>query len=101
MLLISVTVSLPLIPAFVYTEGNASDEAVTIAVSATERKIAVTLIARGDWGVNYIREFFEAPFFLCSESEQLYTLFDANTGVRATAFGRLDVKIMFSKHANG
>jgi hypothetical protein len=77
----------------VYTEDNASDEAVTIVVSAMERKIAVTLIARGDWGVNYIREFFEAPFFLRSESEQLYALLDANPSVRATALGRFDVKI--------
>src|SRR5262249_1107449 len=77
----------------VYTEGNASDEAVTIAVSATERKIAVTLMARGDWGVNYIREFFEAPFFLRSESEQFYSLLDANPSVRATGLGRFDVKM--------
>src|SRR6516162_100922 len=81
----------------VYTEGNASDDAVTIAVAATERKIAVTLMARGDWGVNYIREFFEAPFFLRSESEQLYALLDANPSVRATAVGRFDVKIDFFK----
>jgi hypothetical protein len=77
----------------VYTEGNASDEAVTIVVSAMERKIAVTLTAKGDWGVNYIREFFEAPFFLRSESEQLYALLDANPSVLATALGRFDVKI--------
>jgi hypothetical protein len=68
---------------FVYLEGNASDEAVTIAVSATARQIAVTLLARGDFGVNYIREFFEAPFFLRSEREQLYALLDANPGARS------------------
>jgi hypothetical protein len=78
---------------FVYIEGNASDEAVAVAVSATARKIAVTLIARGDFGVNYIREFFEAPFFLRSESEQLYALLDANPGARSAALGRFDAKI--------
>ena len=56
---------------FVYIEGNGSDEAVTIAIPATQRQIAVTLVTRGDRGVNYIREFFDAPFFLRSESEQL------------------------------
>ena len=76
-----------------YIEGNAQDEAVTIAISATERKIAVTVIARGNFGVNYIREFFEAPFFLRSESEQLYALLEANPSVRAAALGRFDVKI--------
>jgi hypothetical protein len=74
---------------FVYIEGNTQDEAVTIAISATERKIAV----RGDWGLNYIGEFFEAPFFLQSESKQLYRLLDANPGARAAALGRFDVKI--------
>ena len=78
---------------FVYIEGNAPDEAVTVAVSATERKIAVTVIAGGDWGVNYIREFFEAPFFLRSESERLYTLLDANPSAGAAALDRFDVKI--------
>ncbi|HEU5237380.1 MAG TPA: hypothetical protein VFU37_09580, partial [Pyrinomonadaceae bacterium] len=76
-----------------YIENDAQDEAVTIAISATERKISVTLIARGDFGVNYIREFFEAPFFLGSESEQLYALLDVNPSAHAAALGRFDVKI--------
>jgi len=82
---------------FVYTEGNAQDEAVTIAVSGTEQRIAVTLTARGDFGVNYIREFFEAPFFLPSESEQLYALLDVNPSFGAAALGRFDAKIAVFK----
>jgi hypothetical protein len=78
---------------FVYIEGNAADEAVRIAVSATERKIAVTVITGGDWGVNYMREFFEAPFFFRSESEQLYALLYANSSAGAVALDRFDVKI--------
>jgi hypothetical protein len=78
---------------FLYIEGNAPDEAVTIAVSATERKIAVTAIADGDWSVNYVREFFEAPFFLCSESEQLYAVLDADSSAGAATLDRFDVKI--------
>jgi len=78
---------------FVYIEGNAPDEAVTVALSKTERKIAVTVIAGGDWGVNYIREFFEASFFLRAESERLYTLLDANPSAGAAALDRFDVKI--------
>jgi hypothetical protein len=48
---------------FVYIEGNARDESVTIALPTTQGRIAVTLFARGDRGLNYLREFFEAPFF--------------------------------------
>jgi hypothetical protein len=77
----------------VYVEGNAPDDSVVIAISAAERKIAVTLLANGDWGVNYIREFFEAPFFLRSESEQLYALLYANPGGRSATLGRFDVEI--------
>lgn len=78
---------------FVYREDNNPDDSVTIAISATERKIAVTLYASGDWGLNYIREFFEAPFFRRSESEQLYVLLDAIPRTRKAELGRFDVKI--------
>lgn len=82
---------------FVYVEDNNLDDSVTIAISATERKIAVTLYARGDRGLNYIREFFEAPFFRRSESEQLYVLLDASPRIRTAELGRFDVKIDVSK----
>jgi hypothetical protein len=78
---------------FVYLEENAPDDAVLISISAAEGKIAVTLIANGDYGVNYIREFFEAPFFLRSESEQLYALLDADPGGRSATLVRFDVEI--------
>jgi hypothetical protein len=77
----------------VYVEGNAPDDSVVIAISAAEREIVVTLLANGDWGVNYIREFFEAPFFLRPESEQLYALLYPNPGGHPTSLGRFDVGI--------
>ena len=49
---------------FVYIEGNASDEAVTIAIPAVQRQIALKLVTRGDRGVNYIREFLRRRSFL-------------------------------------
>ena len=51
----------------------------------------------GDWGVNYIREFFEAPFFFRSESEQLYALLDSGPGVRSATLSRFQVKIDVSE----
>jgi hypothetical protein len=76
-----------------YIESNAFDEYAAIVVSGTGQKIRVALVTNGDWGVNYIREFFEAPFFLQSESEQLYTLLDANPSARWANLGRFDVQI--------
>jgi hypothetical protein len=77
----------------VYIEGNTPDESIIMAVSSRESKIVITLLTNGDWGVNYIREFFEAPLFLRAESEQLYTLLYANPGAGAAALGRFDVEI--------
>jgi hypothetical protein len=54
---------------FVYTDRSSSDESVTLVLSVKQQKIALTLYTRGEPGVNYLREFFEAPFFRRSESE--------------------------------
>ena len=61
---------------FVYTDRGNPDEVAIITVSDLEARLGVALLATGDYGVNYIREFFEAPFFLRPESEQLYMLLD-------------------------
>jgi hypothetical protein len=82
-----------------YSVGNGPDEFSVIGVSATAGKIAVTLLTNGDWGVNYIREFFEAPFFRRSESEQLYALLDGNRGKRSANLGRFYVELgVFESH---
>ena len=36
---------------------------VIITVSDLDTGLAIVLLATGDYGVNYMREFFEAPFF--------------------------------------
>jgi hypothetical protein len=82
---------------YLFIEGGAPDELVTIAVYSTGRKIGVTLLSGGDWGVNYIREFFEAPFFLRAESEQLYALLAAGQGARSATLSRFQVKIDVSE----
>ena len=38
------------------------DEVAIITVSDLEARLGVVLLATGDYGVNYLREFFEAPF---------------------------------------
>jgi hypothetical protein len=81
---------------YLFTAG-APDELVTIAVYSTGQKIGVALLSGGDWGVNYIREFFEASFFLKAESEQLYALLDSGPGTRSATLSRLQVKIDVSE----
>ena len=78
---------------FVYTDRSSSDESVRLVLSAKQQKIALTLFTRGNPGVNYLREFFEAPFFRRSESEQLYALLDANHDISLAELGRFKVKI--------
>ena len=76
-----------------YVENNALGEYTAIVVSGAGQKIRVALVTNGDWGVNYIREFFEAPFFLRSEAEKLYTLLNTNPSARYANVGRFDVQI--------
>ena len=81
---------------FVYTDRENPDEVAIITVSDLEASLGVVLLATGDYGVNYIREFFEAPFFIRQESEQLYILLDRGPGVRSVALERFNVKMSIS-----
>ena len=78
---------------FVYTDRENPDEEAIITVSNLEASLGVVLLATGDYGVNYIREFFEAPFFLRAESEQLYMLLAGGPGIRSVALERFNVQM--------
>jgi hypothetical protein len=82
---------------FVYTDRENPDEVAIITVSDLESRLGVALLATGDYGVNYIREFFEAPFFLRPESEQLYTLLEGGPGIRSFALERFSVQMSISE----
>ena len=79
---------------FVYSDGQNPDEVAVITVSDLKVGVGVVLLATGDYGVNYIREFFEAPFFLAPESEELYMLLDRGSGIRSVE--RFDVQLSIS-----
>ena len=81
---------------FVYSDGQNPDEVAVITVSDLKVGVGVVLLATGDYGVNYIREFFEAPFFLARESEELYMLLDRGSGIRSVALERFDVQLSIS-----
>ena len=82
---------------FVYTDRENPDEVVIITVSELESRLGVALLATGDYGVNYIREFFEARFFLRPEIEQLYMLLDRGPGIRSVALERFYVQMRISE----
>ncbi len=82
---------------FVYTDRENPDEVAIITVSNLESRLGVALLATGDYGVNYIREFFEASFFLRPESEQLYMLLEGGPGIRSFALERFSVQISISE----
>jgi hypothetical protein len=82
---------------FVYTDRENPDEVAMVTVSSFEASLEVVLLATGDYGVNYIREFFEAPFFLRPESEQLYMLLDRGPGIRSVALERFNVQMRISE----
>jgi hypothetical protein len=78
---------------YVFIQGSGTDEPIVMSIWAMGPKIAVTVTTTGDWGVNYMREFFEAPFFFQSETEQLYALLNAGPGVHSATLGRFQVKM--------
>jgi hypothetical protein len=47
---------------YAYIDLDNPDEVVIITVTELQTSLGVVLLATGDYGVNYIREFFEAPF---------------------------------------
>ena len=82
---------------FVYMDRGNPDEVAIITVSDLEASLGIVLLATGDYGVNYLREFFEAPFLLRPESEQLYMLLDRGPGVRSVALERFNVQMRISE----
>ena len=86
---------------FVYTVRGNPDEVAIITVSDLEASLGIVLLATGDYGVNYIREFFEAPFFLRAESEQLYMLLDGGPGIRRTLLSDSTFKCAFPRRGDG
>jgi hypothetical protein len=85
---------------FVYSDRENPDEMVIITVSDLDTGLAIVLLATGDYGVNYMREFFEAPFFLPQETEQFYAFLDQGPGVRSITLERFKVQMSIS-HAGG
>ena len=73
---------------FVFVDSDNLDESLTIAISSVEQKISILLLTTGDFGLNYIREFFEAPFFREAETERFYGILAAGFGTRSTEFAR-------------
>ena len=78
---------------FVYKDRENPDEVVIIIVSDLGGGTSVVLLATGGYGVNYIREFFEAPFFLREETEQLYKLLDSGPGIRSVTLERFNIQM--------
>ena len=85
---------------FVYTDRENPDEMVIITVSDLDTGLAIVLLATGDYGVNYMREFFEAPFFLRQETEQFYAFLDRGPGVRSITLERFKVQMSISHAGN-
>ena len=78
---------------FVYIDRENPDETVVLTVAARDPYLEVTLLTTGDYGLNYLREFFEAPFFLRSETEQFYAFLDRGLGSRSITLDRFTFRL--------
>lgn len=82
---------------FVYTDRENPDETVIISVSELDTGLGVVLLTTGNYGMNYLREFFEAPFFLRSETEQFYASLDRGPGVHSITLHRFTFRLSLSE----
>ena len=71
--------------------GNGGEHSFTIAISSNGPDLLLKFHVVDDYGMNMVREFFEAPFIQWKESEQLYALLYMGGGLRTINLPRFDV----------
>ena len=71
--------------------GNGSEHFFAIAISRNGPDLLLKFQVVDDYGMNIVREFFEAPFIQWKESEQLYALLSPGSGIRTISLSRFDV----------
>ena len=71
--------------------GSEVEHFYTIAISANGPNLLIKFEVLDDYGMNIVREFFEAPFFQGKESEHLYSLLYLGDGIRTINLPRFDV----------
>lgn len=80
----------------VFTGGRIGDGLFTISAAGLGSDIFMKFTVTDEYGMNFVREFFEAPFFQWSETEQLYILFYMGDGLRWLRLPRFDVVFEFA-----
>ena len=80
----------------VFTGGRIGDGLFAISAAALGSDVFVKFTVTDDYGMNLVREFFEAPFFQWSESEQLYILLYMGDGLRWLRLPRFDIVFEFA-----
>ncbi len=79
--------------------SNGIDHSFVIAISTNGPDLLIKFQVVDDYGMNIVREFFEAPFLQRTESEQLYVLLYMGTGIRTINFPRFDVVFEYDNRA--
>jgi hypothetical protein len=80
----------------VFHGGSSRDEFYTITVTQRAPDLLVNFNVVDDYGMQIVREFFEAPFFLRFESEQFYSLLNGRAVTRALHMSRFDLLFQYS-----
>ena len=75
----------------VFRGGHHPDNFYTITIVSYGSNVLVKFDVVDDYGMTLLREFFEAPFFQWSESEQFYALLDGRNITRSLRLPRFEV----------
>ena len=72
---------------------DGGEHSFAIAISSNGPDLSLKFQVFDDYGMNMVREFFEAPFIQWEESEQLYALFYMGGGLRTINLPRFNVAL--------
>ncbi len=79
-------------PTYARFDGGSMREGLfSVMIERHEGQMLLRFHVIDDYGMNVVREFFEAPFFQSNESERLYGLLYAGEGMHSAKLSRFDV----------
>ncbi len=82
----------------IFRGGTREENFYTITITRRGPDLLVAFNVIDDYGMNLVREFFEAPFFQARESQQFYALLSGQNGTRAVSMPRFNLLFDYSSH---
>ncbi|MGZ4982879.1 MAG: hypothetical protein ACXWAX_08715 [Chthoniobacterales bacterium] len=80
----------------IFRGGTRDENFYTITITRRGPELLVAFNVIDDYGMNLVREFFEAPFFQSRESQEFYALLSSQNGTRSVSLPRFNLLFDYS-----